>query len=25
MSPGNRPIEIVDGGQVLDALLAKKA
>ena len=25
MSPGDRPIEIVDGGQVLDALLAKKA
>jgi hypothetical protein len=25
MSPGNRPIEIVDGGQVLDAILAKKA
>jgi ABC-type Fe3+/spermidine/putrescine transport system ATPase subunit len=25
MSPGGRPIEIVDGGQVLDALLAKKA
>jgi len=25
MSPGNRPIEIVDGGQVLDSLLAKKA
>ena len=25
MSPGNRPIEIVAGGQVLDALLAKKA
>lgn len=25
MSPGNRPIEIVDGGQVIDALLAKKA
>lgn len=25
MSPGARPIEIVDGGNVLDALLAKKA
>lgn len=25
MSPGNRPIEIVDGGQVLDAILANKA
>ena len=25
MSPGNRPIEIVADGQVLDALLAKKA
>ncbi len=25
MSPGNRPIEIVDGGQVLDALLVRKA
>ncbi len=25
MSPGNRPIEIVAGGQVLDALLAKRA
>ena len=25
MSPGNRPIEIVDGGHVLDSLLAKKA
>ncbi len=25
MSPGNRPIEIVDGGQVLDSLLAKRA
>lgn len=25
MSPGNRPIEIVAGGEVLDALLAKKA
>lgn len=25
MSPGNRPIEIVDGGQVIDSLLAKKA
>jgi uncharacterized protein (DUF1501 family) len=25
MSPGSRPIEIVDGGEVLDALLAKKA
>jgi hypothetical protein len=25
MSPGNRPIEIVDGGHVLDALLSKKA
>ncbi len=25
MSPGNRPIEIVDGGEVIDALLAKKA
>jgi len=25
MSPGARPIEIVDGGQVLDSLLAKKA
>jgi Protein of unknown function (DUF1501) len=25
MSPGSRPIEIVDGGQVLDAILAKKA
>ena len=25
MSPGNRPIEIVDGGEVLDSLLAKKA
>ena len=25
MAPGGRPIEIVDGGQVLDALLAKKA
>ena len=25
MSPGNRPIEIVAGGQVLDALLSKKA
>ena len=25
MSPGNRPIEIVDGGQVLDSLLSKKA
>lgn len=25
MSPGNRPIEIVAGGQVLDAILAKKA
>jgi hypothetical protein len=25
MSPGERPIEIVDGGEVLDAILAKKA
>lgn len=25
MSPGSRPIEIVDGGHVLDAILAKKA
>jgi hypothetical protein len=25
MSPGNRPIEIVDGGQVLDTLLVKRA
>ncbi len=25
MSPGNRPIEIIDGGEVLDSLLAKKA
>ena len=25
MSPGSRPIEIVDGGNVLDAILAKKA
>lgn len=25
MAPGGRPIEIVDGGQVLDALLEKKA
>ena len=25
MAPGNRPIEIVDGGKVLDSLLAKKA
>ncbi len=25
MAPGNRPIEIVDGGTVLDSLLAKKA
>ncbi len=25
MSPGNRPIEICDGGEVLDSLLAKKA
>ena len=25
MSPGNRPIEIVAGGQVIDALLAKRA
>ncbi len=25
MSPGSRPIEIVDGGQVLDSILAKKA
>jgi hypothetical protein len=25
MSPGNRPIEICDNGEVLDALLAKKA
>lgn len=25
MSPGNRPIEIVDGGHVLDSILAKKA
>jgi hypothetical protein len=25
MSPGNRPIEIVAGGEVLDAILAKKA
>jgi hypothetical protein len=25
MSPGDRPIEIVDGGEVLDAILAKKA
>jgi hypothetical protein len=25
MSPGDRPIEIVDGGEVIDALLAKKA
>ncbi len=25
MSPGNRPIEIVDGGHVLDSLLAKRA
>ena len=25
MSPGNRPIEIVDGGEVIDAILAKKA
>jgi hypothetical protein len=25
MSPGNRPIEIVDGGNVLDSLLSKKA
>ena len=25
MSPGSRPIEIVDGGQVLDTILAKKA
>jgi hypothetical protein len=25
MSPGDRPIEIVDGGEVLDALLEKKA
>jgi len=25
MAPGNRPIEIVAGGEVLDAILAKKA
>ncbi|MGE9267121.1 MAG: DUF1501 domain-containing protein, partial [Verrucomicrobiales bacterium] len=25
MSPGDRPIEIVDGGQVIDEILAKKA
>ena len=25
MSPGDRPMEIVDGGEVLDAILAKKA
>ncbi|RYD18502.1 MAG: DUF1501 domain-containing protein [Verrucomicrobiaceae bacterium] len=25
MSPGNRPIEIVDGGEVIDSILAKKA
>ncbi|MFD0895052.1 DUF1501 domain-containing protein [Luteolibacter ambystomatis] len=25
MSPGNRPIEICDGGKVLDSILAKKA
>jgi hypothetical protein len=25
MSPGDRPIEIVDGGEVLDSILAKKA
>lgn len=25
MSPGSRPIEIVDGGEVLDSILAKKA
>ena len=25
MSPGNRPIEIVDGGHVIDSILAKKA
>lgn len=25
MAPGNRPIEICDGGQVLDSLLSKKA
>ena len=25
MSPGNRPIEIVDGGEVLDSILARKA
>jgi uncharacterized protein (DUF1501 family) len=25
MAPGNRPIEIVKGGRVVDALLAKKA
>jgi hypothetical protein len=25
MSPGDRPIEIVDGGRVLDEILAKKA
>jgi uncharacterized protein (DUF1501 family) len=25
MSPGNRPVEIVDGGDVIDSLLAKKA
>lgn len=25
MSPGSRPIEIVDGGQVLDSILVKKA
>lgn len=25
MSPGDRPMEIVDGGEVIDAILAKKA
>ena len=25
MSPGDRPIEIVDGGNVIDGILAKKA
>jgi hypothetical protein len=25
MSPGDRPIEIVDGGRILDEILVKKA
>ncbi len=25
MAPGDRPIEIVDGGRVVDEILAKKA